>query len=284
MEKLPGELIDHLVPDMASIKLYRLVCKAWLHWSRCRSFGTLRLYNDDAKRFIDAMKNSLSPISSLIRRVDLVEVSMEPGPGGLYPWLYHITGLGPYPSLTYLHLHAVCEASLYFLSTFISTLSSLSTVEFVCASPTSARSILNTLACLPSSVRSMSIRRVPKKIFAGHLFPSGAQLPGKLHTLHLDNDADNFFLALLSLPQIPLFSSVILCNIWPANDSGTGKYLALVGDMLQNLSLNSTDETPLPFRDGPLAVYHNTSLQHFSITAKPPLFSSRACPIWFLLP
>ncbi|KAJ7509801.1 hypothetical protein B0H11DRAFT_2216680 [Mycena galericulata] len=268
--QFPEELIDLIIShldDDASIRLCGLVCRSWLYSSRFYAFENVTLNDGNTAPFLELVETSLVSLPSLIGALDLT----EPWPGDSesenIDWLEGIDRLGSCPRMTYLYVQ-IGDRGLSHLSPFLSALSSLTTTEFSVVPNNSAGSILEILPSLPPSVKNLNIFSLIEDFFQDQTFLSASRLPEGLCTLYLSDDAQNFFSALLLLPQTPLLSTVHVRNAWPAQNSALEKYLCFVGEALQELTLD-TGDIPLSTQDEPFALRHNTALRHLSIATPP---------------
>ncbi|KAJ7463392.1 hypothetical protein B0H11DRAFT_2052769 [Mycena galericulata] len=266
--QFPEELIDLIIShldDNASIRLCGLVCRSWLYSSRFYALEFVTLHEDNIAPFFELVETSLVSLPSFIRVLYLA----EPWGSELQniDWLEGIDRLGSCPRMTHLHVE-IGDRGLAHISSFLSTLSSVITTKFTVLPRNSAGSILKILSSLPPSVETLKIFDPPGDFFQNQTFPPASHLPGKLRTLCLGNDAQNFFSALLSLPQIPLLSAVLVPYIGPAQNSAVEKYLRFVGGVLQKLSVDFRN-TVLAIQDEPfIALRHSTSLRHLCITTE----------------
>ncbi|KAJ7463391.1 hypothetical protein B0H11DRAFT_2240865 [Mycena galericulata] len=268
--QFPEELIDLIIShldDDASIRLCGLVCRSWLYSSRFYAFENVTLNDGNTAPFLELVETSFVSLPSLIGALDLT----EPWPGDSesenIDWLEGIDRLGSCPRMTYLYVQ-IGDRGLSHLSPFLSALSSLTTTEFSVVPNNSAGSILEILPSLPPSVKNLNIFSLIEDFFQDQTFLSASRLPEGLCTLYLSDDAQNFFSALLLLPQTPLLSTVHVRNAWPAQNSALEKYLCFVGEALQELTLD-TGDIPLSTQDEPFALRHNTALRHLSIATPP---------------
>ncbi|KAJ7509805.1 hypothetical protein B0H11DRAFT_1257996 [Mycena galericulata] len=263
--QFPGELIDLIIShlDEDSIRLCGLVCRSWLYSSRFYTFEDVNLNEDNTAPFLELVETSLVSLPSLIEELDLTE---HWGSQNI-DWLEGIDRLGSCPRMTHLWVQ-IGDRGLAHLSSFLSTLSSVTMAHFTVSRRNSAGSILKTLSSLPPSVETLNIFDQPEDFFQSQTFPPASHLPEKLRTLHVGNDAQNFFSALLSLPQIPLLSVVYVCSAWPAQNSALANYLRFVGGVLQELHLELDNIIILAAQGEPFSLRHNTSLRRLRITTE----------------
>ncbi|KAJ7463393.1 hypothetical protein B0H11DRAFT_83819 [Mycena galericulata] len=149
--RLPGELIHLIIShlDEYSIRLCGLVCRSWLYPSRFYTFEDVNLKEGNTTPFLELVETSLVSLPSLIRVLDLT----EPWGSELQniDWLEGIDRLGSCPRMTYLYVQ-IGDRGLAHISSFLSTLSSVTTTQFLVLPRNSARSIMKILSSLPPSM------------------------------------------------------------------------------------------------------------------------------------
>ncbi|KAJ7656484.1 hypothetical protein DFH06DRAFT_1411293 [Mycena polygramma] len=242
---LPQEMVDLVLGEfqmddlvgLRSVAACGLVCKEWLPSSRYRLFADVNLDVRTVGPFLDVVDKSLFPISSSIRSLGL---SFSGDGLGLDECLGR---LGPLPLVETLRItmgQGVLDRNSALLERTFPKITTLVFLSF----PLTLGSILRVASSLP-----LLERLVLDWVYLSFTLPLPPKLqcPPRWNALRLDllganchnGDLDSFFETILSLDQIPVFSSLSVHGTYPREDSPFAKYLAHVGPALQHLCLES---------------------------------------------
>ncbi|KAJ6597282.1 hypothetical protein DFH09DRAFT_1072165 [Mycena vulgaris] len=128
------------------------------------------------------------------------------------------------------------------------------------------RTVLDVVSSF-SSLQNLEIHWVNDDFFNVYPFPPDYVFSPRLRAVAIAGYIQDFFLQILSLNTIPLFSSITWgqFSAWPGEDTPIGKYFSRAGAALHHLRLHPGFKQPFNFASEPSPLRHCTGLRSLYI-------------------
>ncbi|KAJ7447583.1 hypothetical protein B0H11DRAFT_365902 [Mycena galericulata] len=272
MQGFPQELSDLVLDHVLSgddLRTCGLVCQRWLPRSRFHLFSTTRLDGFRLESFLDLDRVASIPLFPLIRQLTLHFYEELPFESEHMLKLRDCVNLICIRIYTPTQAYQNCPSFRWFLNTYIPLLGtrcvSLSRFDWIPVYDTiSVRTIADILTSLPA-LEAFQLNGpstvTPEDVSSSHSFPE------RFHTLELmvKDGVDVLFHWFLSLPALPLLSSLILSDDSGPPGPSLTDYCQRAGTALESLYVWHAKSIP----GSSVLLKHATHLRHLTLYGEP---------------